>query len=277
MNPRVIDVAGQRLAYYENKRREDSPDLPAVIFVHGNSMSSRSYIRQMESPFLNKYRLIAIDLPGHGMSGPPVHPEKTYTFPGLGGIIAGFVEKLAIKDAVFVGWSLGGNLLIEALDLLPSARGLMLVSSFLPSLPPDLAAAAYPHPVLGSLFKADLTDEEVNIWAEALMKSGVTPPPFVANDIRKTDERFRASMAKVIAQGLLQDEVAIAGHLKLPVAFILGGGDQILRESYVRSLHIPSLWRNDLQIIPDAGHLLEWEQPDKFNRLLDDFIREVSG
>ncbi|MBI5676056.1 MAG: hypothetical protein HZC48_09585 [Nitrospirae bacterium] len=44
-----------------------------------------------------------------------------------------------------------------------------------------------------------------------------------------------------------------------------------LREASI----VDSLWRGDLQIIPNAGHLAQWEQPERFNRLLEEFIEEV--
>jgi len=176
LNPRFIDIGEQRLAYFESTGAETSPDSPSVLFVHGSSFSSRSFIRQLESPLGKKYRLASLDLPGHGMSAPARDPKTTYTMSVLGGIIFEFTERVGLKDAVFVGLSLGGNLLVEALELFPAAKGLMLVGCLLPSLPIDMSRIAYHHPALASLFKADLTDEEINTWAAALVKPGAVPP-----------------------------------------------------------------------------------------------------
>src|SRR5690349_10408510 len=40
----------------------------AIVFVHGNSASSLAYQKQLESSLADHYRLIALDLPGHGSS-----------------------------------------------------------------------------------------------------------------------------------------------------------------------------------------------------------------
>ena len=231
----------------------------------------------MESPLAKKYRLTALDLPGHGMSDPAEDPKTTYSMSGLVGIICEFAERVGLRDSVFVGWSLGGNLLVEAAELLPSAKGLMLIGTFLPSKPLDMGLMAYPHPALASLFKADLTDEELNTFASALIKPGGVPPLFLREDIRKSDARLRAVLGDAIAQGKHKDEVSIVSGLETPLTVVLGAEDQLCRESYMRNLKMPSLWRGDLQVISDAGHIPQWEQPEKFNGILEEFITEVAA
>ena len=56
-----------------------NPEGPAVLFVHGFSQSAMSWRLQMESKLQQKYRLIAMDLRGHGYSGKPETPES-YSF-----------------------------------------------------------------------------------------------------------------------------------------------------------------------------------------------------
>ncbi len=228
----------------------------------------------MESPLAKKYRLTALDLPGHGMSAHAEDPKTTYSMSGLVGIISEFAERVGLRDSVFVGWSLGGNLLVEATELLSSAKGLMLIGTFLPSKTLNMELMAYPHPALASLFKADLTDEELNTFASALMKPGGVPPLFLREDIRNSDSRLRAVLGDAIAQGRHKDEVSIVAGLQTPLAVVLGAEDQLCRESYMRNLRMPSLWRGDLQIIPDAGHIPQWEQSERFNGILEEFITE---
>jgi len=46
--------------------------------------------------------------------------------------------------------------------------------------------------------------------------------------------------------------------------------------SYISSLTMPTLWRGAVQIIPKAGHAPHWEQPERFNTLLEAFIEETA-
>jgi hypothetical protein len=74
----------------------------------------------------------------------------------------------------------------------------MIIGTFLPSKPIDMLRMAYPHPVLSLLFKPDLTDEEINTFATALMKPGTMPPSFLGEDIRRSDTRLRAILGEAI-------------------------------------------------------------------------------
>src|SRR3989304_7031405 len=116
MQHKEIQINGKKIAYYESDGKGQ-----AVVMIHGTSLSSLSFRKQFESPLGERYRLIAIDLPGHGMSDNALEPEKTYTLPGNADILVSFVKQLGLQKAVFVGWSLGAYVTLEAADRLPAA------------------------------------------------------------------------------------------------------------------------------------------------------------
>jgi pimeloyl-ACP methyl ester carboxylesterase len=45
--------------------------------------------------------------------------------------------------------------------------------------------------------------------------------------------------------------------------------------AYISKLAIPTLWRGELQIIKGAGHAPNWEQPEQFNAVLEEFIEDT--
>jgi pimeloyl-ACP methyl ester carboxylesterase len=47
---------------------ESADEGPAVVLIHGNSSSSRVFSRQLDGPLGRRFRLVAVDLPGHGES-----------------------------------------------------------------------------------------------------------------------------------------------------------------------------------------------------------------
>lgn len=131
---------------------------PGILLVHGNSSSSRSYIRQVFSSLGDSQRLYLIDLPGYGNAG---HVAAARPLPVNGaGIPQGFaeyqlglVEAVAIAAAdpemnpkVFAGWSLGGDVLLLArgLGLLNNARGIMIFGT----APTGVGAPATQSPFL---------------------------------------------------------------------------------------------------------------------------------
>ncbi|MGE0917544.1 alpha/beta fold hydrolase [Trichlorobacter lovleyi] len=100
---------------------------PILLFVHGWCMSSAVWGLQRDF-FAEQYRIIALDLRGHGQS---VVPEKGTTgFGGYAADIVNVVEQLDLRDVVAVGWSLGAQTLLKAWpDLQGRLVGLVLVGA----------------------------------------------------------------------------------------------------------------------------------------------------
>src|SRR5262249_11096521 len=55
---------------------------PPVLLIHGNSSGRHVFRCQMMGPLARNFRLIALDLPGHGDSSDAPDPTHTYTLPG---------------------------------------------------------------------------------------------------------------------------------------------------------------------------------------------------
>ena len=55
-------------------------DLP-VLLIHGNSLSREVFRNQLGGALSRKYRLVALDLPGHGESSDAVDASRTIPVP----------------------------------------------------------------------------------------------------------------------------------------------------------------------------------------------------
>lgn len=269
MNPKFLQLGTQKIAYYESSGKG-----PAVVMMH--RLSGRCFKKQFESHLGEKYRLIAIDLPGHGMSEPASDPQKAYTLPGYAEMLVSFVNSLGLKRAVFVGWCLGGHIILEAADRL-NASGLMIFGTPPVSSLTQFQEACFPHPALSRIFNPELSDEEISAWVAACFCPGAADiPDFMAMDLKQADGMSREILGLSVINGNFKNEIEVAVTLNVPLAIIHGEKDQITNPAYLRKLHIPTLWRNEIQIIPDAGHTPQWEQPEAFNRLLEEFIEDVA-
>jgi pimeloyl-ACP methyl ester carboxylesterase len=87
-----------------------------IVFIHGWA-GDRSIWRDQLPAFAESYRLVALDLPGHGESGAG---REAWTLAGLAGDVQAVVEALDLKRAVLVGHSMGGPV---ALLAAPALRG----------------------------------------------------------------------------------------------------------------------------------------------------------
>lgn len=267
MKLQTIQVGAQRIAYYESPGRG-----PAVIFVHGNSFSGQTFRHQLEGPLGKEFRLVALDLPGHGQSDPAADPQSTYTLSGYAGIVTGFAEALGLSEAFFVGWSLGGHVLLEATSQLTGAKGFVIFGAPPLAFPPAMSEAFYPHPATELFFKTELTEEEVDTIAGAcfILNENEIPESF-REEIRGTDKRCRQALYDSFMAGQYRNEVEAVADLSTPIAVLHGERDQLVNHSYLTGLTIPALWRSEVQIISEAGHALHWEQPERFNELLRKF------
>lgn len=80
---------------------------PPVVLVRGNSSSSCAFSRQREGRVGERFRLIAVDLPGYGASY-DVKDPSLYSLPGYARAIPTVGDALGLSVPLFVGWSMGG-------------------------------------------------------------------------------------------------------------------------------------------------------------------------
>ncbi|MEM6647817.1 MAG: alpha/beta hydrolase, partial [Bacteroidota bacterium] len=116
-----LKIGSLKIAYEENLA-----DGPPIVFVHGNSLSSGAFKYQIQSAALSRYQIFALDLPGHGASDWSATPDKAYSLPGYAKVLSQFARELDIQNALFVGWSLGGHVVMEAIPQLSLASGFMV-------------------------------------------------------------------------------------------------------------------------------------------------------
>jgi len=88
---------------------------PALVFVHG-WCCDRSYWHEQLPHFAQKYKVVAIDLAGHGESG---LDRKKWTMGAFGEDVAAVVNRLSLDQVVLVGHSMGGPVILEAARRMP--------------------------------------------------------------------------------------------------------------------------------------------------------------
>jgi pimeloyl-ACP methyl ester carboxylesterase len=270
LGSKTVNVGGQRISYVES-----AGDGRPVVFVHGNSASSGTWRGVLEGSFGRRFRCLAIDLPGHGDSAPAAD-QAIYSLPGYAGVVAGFAGELGVTDAVFVGWSLGGHIVIEAAPALPQAAGFVIFGTPPVSGPADMATAFLPNPVLNIGFTAEVSPEDARAYAASFTAPGstISLESSVA-DILRTDGAARACLMASVGAGQAADEAAIAGSLAQPLAILHGGQEQLVNLAYIQQLTIPSLWRGSVQVIPGSGHAPHLEGQAAFETLLTEFIADL--
>ena len=99
----------------------------AIILIHGWSCD-RSYWKGQIEYFANDYKVVSVDLGGHGESG---LGRKDWTIYSFGNDVAAVIKELKLDRVVLVGHSMGGDVIADAALVLPGRiDGLVLVDVY---------------------------------------------------------------------------------------------------------------------------------------------------
>src|SRR4030095_213268 len=99
----------------------------ALVFVHGWSCD-RSYWEGQMDFFAKHFKVVAVDLAGHGESG---LGRKDWTIEAFGDDVASVVNTLALQHVILIGHSMGGDVIAEAARRLNGRiNGLIMVDVY---------------------------------------------------------------------------------------------------------------------------------------------------
>lgn len=242
-----------------------------IVFIHGNSLSSKTFAEQFNG--IKNIPLLAIDLPGHGLSEIASYPGNTYSILGYIDVLKFVLQELKISDFIIAGHSLGGHIALEAASELAGLKGLVLFGTPPLGMPPEMDKAFLPNAAIPFLFQEQLNETEIDLLSAALTNNENKEK--VKNYIRITDGNARSFLAASIPKGLFKNEIKIIENLILPIAILHGEKDSLINKKYIDKLTIPTLWKNEIQVIKNAKHSPQLEEHAIFNTLLTDFYSSI--
>jgi len=256
---RIATNLGIAIGYTEAGRGDATP----LIFLHGVGSDKSVWHHQLEH-FGSERRAIAFDYPGYGDSD-VIEAATRGEFAQA--IIAAF-DALAVGRAHVCGLSLGGIIAMEMYALEPDrCASLILADTF--AVHPD-GQAIYERGVAAS--------NDLRAMAEARVDVLLAQPadPAVRSEVVETMARIDPAAYRMGAEAVwLADQRERAAAIRVPTLVVCGSEDKVTPPALSRELAalIPSARYAEIE---GAGHLSNLEKPDEFNRLLDDFIADVS-
>ncbi len=125
MLPDSRSASAVRFAYRDSA--PDRLDLPVVVLVHGSPGTSNDFQKLTALLPLNRFRVIAPDLPGFGYS---TRDLPDYSFRTDARYLIALLDRLQIPQAQFVGFSMGGGVVLSVEDLAPArVRSIVMLSA----------------------------------------------------------------------------------------------------------------------------------------------------
>jgi len=239
---------------------------PTLIFVHGWSCDSRYWRFQVER-FAHNYRVVVLDLAGHGHSG---LLRGRYTMRSFGEDVRAVAEAVGGNKVILIGHSMGGAVIAEAARLMPErVIGLIGVDT-LDNIEYQMTRAELDRmiaPMIADFrggsraFVADMllpaTDPQLREWILADMSSA---PPFVA----------LSALEEMMAQYITGEAARIFEGIRAPVVCVNGDLWPIHFEANRR--HMRSF---EALVLKETDHFLMLDRPHPFNQALAQAIHTI--
>lgn len=249
-----------------------------LVLLHGFTGCAANW-RPLLPRLAERHRVIAIDLPGHGNSGAPGSVAR-YKMPR---VAADLIELLTRHDATpahWLGYSMGGRLaLYMAVRQSSVVRSLTLVSATA-----GLANAAKRQArraadeALAARIERDGVASFVAEWERNLLFAGLAGLP---EEARATLHEQRLSNSPLGLANSLRGMGAGAqpslwsrlAAMTAPALLIAGQRDtKFVALNEGLAVSIPNA---TLRLIPDAGHVVQMEQPEAFLAVVTDFLERL--
>lgn len=255
----VVAWDGVPIAYDVN-----GADSTALVLVHGWSCDRTYWAAQVEA-LVSDYRVVTVDLGGHGESG---LGREAWTIESFGRDVAAVADRLDLQEMILVGHSMGGDVILEAARHLSGrVKGLVWVDTY-----SQLGSPRTVEQIEGILapFRTDFRGT-----TEALVR-GMFPAGADPGLVDRVATDMAAAPPAVAVEALRssfmygRQVTAPLMELNLPVVAINPEGPANDPESMARH-------GVDVVLMSDAGHFMMMEDPVRFTDLLRSVISRWSS
>ncbi len=272
-----MTVESMTIAYFDSRKGDET-----VVLIHGLS-SNLSFWRENISALSEKYRVIAVDLPGYGKSNKNSVP---CTMAFYADFLNRFLDALRLKKVNMIGQSMGGQIAITFALTYPERLHRLVLAAPAGVETFDSTESA----LLKNFYSvANVKAADANVIRQNVVNnfsSWDTRFEWIVQhrtDIRLASdfEQWCGSVSRGIA-GMLDGPVrSRLGEINVPTLILFGEDDRLIPNRFLHKgtttdiaeaagREIPDA---RMTMIPKAGHLLMIEQPVLFNSAVIEFLQ----
>jgi 3-oxoadipate enol-lactonase len=258
----MLAMNGHEMAY-----ESEGEGIP-LLFIHQVATDRRLWQHQ-RSPFFQGYRLIMVDVMGHGEEA---WSPQEYSLDRAADRIRELLESLRVGPAFIIGVSMGAAIAMRVALSHPSLiRGLILVS------PWSHDVSEHTKNLVDRLFRlAEAGDMATHT---DLFLRYILPPAYWESHIAEVEclrALAMAQNAKTVAYTwaafLASDLTDNLQDIHVP-SLIIAGLNDLFTPPYLARAVAEGLSEVELEVWEDTGHFPFFEDPLRFNRRLETFIR----
>jgi pimeloyl-ACP methyl ester carboxylesterase len=235
---------------------------PVLVFVHGWSCS-KEYWKEQVAHFAKKHKVVTIDLAGHGQSG---RSRKDYTVESFGKDVASVVKKLNLDQAILIGHSMGGDVIVEAAGQMPDRIICLVGADTFHDIEKGYQSAEVEK--IATMFEADFV-KEVQGFVRQMFTPTADPElvEWVAGKMSSANPQVGINAWRNLGNYDLKSAVQ---KMEIPICSIsadLWPMNLDANKKYAKTFK--------LKLMPGIGHFVMLEDPEKFNKLLEEIIEEL--
>jgi pimeloyl-ACP methyl ester carboxylesterase len=229
----------------------------ALVFVHCWACNS-DFWRDNLGAF-SQYRVIALDLPGHGQSE---KPKIEYTIEHFAKAVDTVMRDAGVKKAVLVGHSMGTPITRRFYELYPKKTlGIVTVDGALIPMGPRDEIDKFFQPML-----ANYRSSVATFLDGMLQPTWASVKPFIRKSMLATEDHVGASAMK----NMIDDSFAQHGKIDVPVLAVMAPSPYWPKDIEAQYRGVaPDI---DFQMWTGVSHFLQLERPREFNGQVKSFI-----
>jgi pimeloyl-ACP methyl ester carboxylesterase len=246
------------------------PDRDWVVFVHGAGGSSAVWFRQIRA-FREHFNLLLVDLRGHGGSSgvPSTRDRRSYNFQAISREVLEVLDHLKIRSAHFVGVSLG-TIIVRTIGEIEPARvsSMIMVGAVTRLTPRSRVLAAIANAV--KRFVPHMLLYRILAWIIIPRRDHQRSRIIFIREARKLARAEFLRWFRLLGEVNPLLRFFREKETGIPTLYLMGSEDHMFLPP-VRQIvrqHRNSL----LRVIQGAGHVVNIDRPDCFNRIAIRFI-----
>ena len=240
-----------------------------LVFVHGFPLSRGTWQSQVDA-LRSSNRVIAPDLRGFGESDSGSGPIAMTQYAAD---VHALLQHCGTGPVVLIGHSMGGYVALAFARQFPGMlQGLVLVGT---KAGPDTAEVAAGRRATAEKVESEGVQEVIDMMTPRMLAAVNRD----ADRLRQVRGFMASSKPAGVIGALLgmaarPDSTAPLARIVVPTLVVTGAEDALIppTESEKLARAIPGA---QLCVIPDAGHLVAFEQPDAFNHALADWLTRI--
>jgi 3-oxoadipate enol-lactonase len=240
-----------------------------VVLLHGYPFDKSMWSGQLEALAAAGFRAIAPDLRGLGETK---SSGEIATMDDMARDVAALLDQLRLEQAVICGLSMGGYVAFEFVRLFPArVLGLVLAGTRAPA--DNEQEKAGREQQVQTMLRAGMVPISIATLPKLLAKQTLAEKPAVVKRVRAMITRSDPKGAAAAQRGMAarRDYTEHLSKINVPTLIIVGREDSIRPIADAEFMH-SGIRDSRLEIIENAAHMTNMEQPEVFNRVLIEFL-----